>query len=174
MKQKHPTYQPLLPFLAPSIFLSLWNFTRILDHGGTVYQGIMELSHLWVILLDCWHLRPPLQQLQPEILRTKGTVVHLCLVFRIIIVAQNKLFVESLFLQLSFFCFAVQKKRIRDLANCLVLSRAGGWPMAVLMGFFIFNTHLRICSLMREREKHLSVASAQTRDGTCNLDMCPD
>ena len=87
----------------------------------------MELFQILVRLLDCWHISPPPQQLQPETLGIFRGGVHLFLV----IVAQDKLFVESFFPQLSFFRFSVQKKTIQDLANFLFLSRAGGWPMAV-------------------------------------------
>lgn len=54
----------------------------------------MELLHLGVSLFDCGHLRLPLQQLQSQRPRTLA-VVHLLLAFRIVIVAQDKLFVEA-------------------------------------------------------------------------------
>lgn len=73
-----------------------WNFTRTLSQRGTIHPGIMELLHLGVSLFDCGNLRLPLQQLQSQRPRTLA-VVHLLLAFRIVIVAQDKLFVESLF-----------------------------------------------------------------------------
>lgn len=73
----------------------------------------MELLHLWVSLLDHWHLSLPLEQLQPETLRNVGAAAHLHHTFRIIIVEQGKLFAESLFFKLCFFCFSVQKKKIK-------------------------------------------------------------
>lgn len=71
-----------------------WNFTRTLSQRGTIHPGIMELLHLGVSLFDCGHLRLPLQQLQSQRPRTLA-VVHLLLAFRIVIVAQDKLFVEA-------------------------------------------------------------------------------
>lgn len=104
-----------VPSIMPSFLhpLSPWDFERILGQRRTIYQRVMELLHLWVSLFDHWHLRLPLQQLQPETLRNLGTVAHLHHAFRIIIVEQSKLFVEALFFKFCVFCFSVQKKKIK-------------------------------------------------------------
>lgn len=118
---KPPPVSPFPHILPPSPSFPLGNFKRILGERGTVYQGIMEFLHLWVGLSDNGHPRPPLQQLQPETLRPLGTLA-LLLAFRFIIMAQDKLFVESLFFQLGFFCFSVQEKTIHNMAHFLILS----------------------------------------------------
>lgn len=82
----------------------------------------MELLHLWVVLSHSWHLSLPHQQFHPENLGPLGALFHLLLCFRVIVVAQDQLFVESVSLLLSFFPFSVQKKRVQGVTTFLVLS----------------------------------------------------
>ena len=95
---------------------------RILGQRRAIYQGIMELLHLWVGLSHSWHLSLPYQQFHPENLGSLGALFHLLLFFRVIVVAQNQLFVESISFLFSFFPLSVQKKRVQGVTTFLVLS----------------------------------------------------
>lgn len=122
---------------------------RILGQRRAIYQGIMELLHLWVLLSHSWHLSLPRQQFHPENLGLLGALFHLLLCFRVIVVAQDQLFVESVSLLLSFFPFSVQKKKSSrcDYFPGLVWLRTQRslWlPPAHLMQSVVFKSELDV------------------------------